>query len=75
MALAESNVDLTKAVVRGVISDDNAKMVVHYLETNHKSICCINAVRERIVLNGVQHISYNCLMVNPLPFGQQYHLI
>ena len=51
MALAESDVDSTKAVVHGVISDDNAKMVVHYLEANHKSICRINAVRERILLN------------------------
>ena len=51
MALAESDVDSTKAVVHGVISDDNAKMVVHYLEVNHKSISRINAVRERIVLN------------------------
>jgi hypothetical protein len=51
MALAESDVDSTKAVVHGVISDDNAKMVVQYLETNHKSISRIDAVRERIVLN------------------------
>ena len=51
MALAESDVDSTKAVVHGVISDDNAKMVVHHLEASYKSICRLNAVRERIVLN------------------------
>jgi hypothetical protein len=51
MALAESVVDSTKAVVHGVISDENAKMIVNYLETNKKSIFRINAVRERIVLN------------------------
>ncbi len=51
MALAESDVDSTKAVVHGVMSDDNAKMVVHYLEAKHKSISRINAARERIVLN------------------------
>jgi hypothetical protein len=51
MALAESDADSTKAVVHGVMSDDNAKMVVHYLEAKHKSISRINAARERIVLN------------------------
>ena len=38
MALAESGVDSTEAVVHGVISDANAKMVVKYLEANKKSI-------------------------------------
>jgi TRAP-type mannitol/chloroaromatic compound transport system substrate-binding protein len=51
MALAESDVDSTEAVIHGVISEANAKMVENYLEANKKSICRINAVRERIVLN------------------------
>jgi len=34
-----------------VILDENAKMVVHSLETNMKAIRHINTVRERIVLN------------------------
>ncbi len=51
MALAESGVDSTEAVVHGVISDANAKMVVKYLEANEKSISRIIAVRDRLVLN------------------------
>ena len=51
MALAESGVDSTEAVVHGVISDANAKMVVKYLEANKKSISRIIAVRDRLVLN------------------------
>ena len=51
MSLAESGVDSTEAVVHGVISDANAKMVVKYLEANEKSISRIIAVRDRLVLN------------------------
>jgi hypothetical protein len=51
MSLAESGVDSTEAVVHGVISDANAKMVVKYLEANKKSISRIIAVRDRLVLN------------------------
>ena len=51
MALAESAVDSTKAVVHGKISDTNAKMVVNYLKAQKKSISHSNAVRERIVLD------------------------
>ena len=51
MALAESSVDSTKAVVHDVISDANTKIVVKYLEAHKKCISRINAVRGRIVLN------------------------
>jgi hypothetical protein len=51
MALTESSEDCTKAVVHGVISDANAKIVVNYLDANKKSISRINASRECIVLN------------------------
>jgi hypothetical protein len=51
MALAESSEDFTTAVVHGVISDTNTKINVNYLDARRKSISCINASRERIVLN------------------------
>ena len=38
-------------VIHGVISDDNAKEVVKYLQANGKFIPHITAVREHIVLN------------------------
>ena len=51
MALAESGVDSTKAVVHGVISDGDAKMAVKYLEAHKKSITRVHSVRDRIELN------------------------
>jgi hypothetical protein len=51
MALAVSLEDCTRGVVHGVIPDDNAKEVVNYFQASGKSIPCITAVWELIVLN------------------------
>jgi hypothetical protein len=44
MALAESSVDSTKAVVHSMIPDANAKIVVNYLNAHKNYISHINAV-------------------------------
>lgn len=51
MDLAESIDDSTKAVICGVISDGDVKLVADYVATISTPISRIHASRERIMLN------------------------
>lgn len=51
MALVESLEECAKAVIHGVISDTNAKIVASSLESHKTSLTHTNACREHIILN------------------------
>lgn len=60
LALAASLVGCTKAVINIVISDTNNKIVANYLEAHKKSITCIDASMECIVLNASRRHYEKC---------------
>lgn len=50
MALAESPLDNTKAVIHGVISSKNSKQVIQLLEDSPRTVDRISGSKERIVM-------------------------
>jgi hypothetical protein len=50
MALAESSVDSTEAIMHGVISDTNAKTIQDYVDVKKKLLRLFTSDKERIVL-------------------------
>jgi hypothetical protein len=51
MALAESSEDCTKAVIHGVISDKNAKMIQTFFDVKKKALQPLTSGKKRITLN------------------------